>query len=58
VDPDPDADPALDADPVLDADSALFISELQDTNKKIFFFSLKFFLFEGTFTSSFKDYKS
>jgi hypothetical protein len=43
VDPDPDADPAPDADPVLDADSALFIRELQDTNKKNIFFLFSFF---------------
>jgi hypothetical protein len=48
---DPDPDPAL--DPVL------FVSDLQDANKKLFF--PKFFcllLFEGTFTWFFKDKKS
>jgi hypothetical protein len=47
MDPDPDADPAI------------FVTDLQDANKKLikkkFFCSL---LFEGTFTSFFKDKKS
>jgi hypothetical protein len=32
--PDPDAD----LDPVADPDSAIFVSDLQDLNKKLFFF--------------------
>jgi hypothetical protein len=45
MDPDPDPDPAI------------FVIDLQDTNKKPIFLK-KFFcflLFEGTFTSYFKD---
>ncbi len=48
----PDADPA--------PDPALFVSDLQDAKKK-FFFALQVFmliLFEGAFTSFFKDKKS
>jgi hypothetical protein len=51
---DPDPDPYPDPDP------SIFIIDLQDANKKRIFF-LKFFcivLFEGTFTSFFKDKKS
>jgi hypothetical protein len=51
---DPDSD--LDADP----DPSIFIIDLQDANKKLMFF-FKFsciLLFEGTFTSFFKDKKS
>jgi hypothetical protein len=51
MDPDPDEDP----------DPAIFVSDLQGVNKKYFFFSYFFFwllLFEGTFTSFFKDEKS
>ena len=46
------------ADPA--PDPALFVSDLQDANKNIFFSSefLCLFLFEGTFTSFFKDKKS
>jgi hypothetical protein len=33
MDPDPDSDPNPDADP----DSAIFVSDLQDVNKKLFF---------------------
>jgi hypothetical protein len=43
-----------------DPDPAIFIIGLQDANKKQFFLT-KFFcilLFEGIFTSSFKDKKS
>jgi hypothetical protein len=50
MDPDSDADP----------DSSIFIIDLQDSNKKLIFFT-KFsciLLFEGTFTSFFKDNKS
>jgi hypothetical protein len=46
MDPDADPDPA----------PAIFVVELQDANKKLFF--NKFFcllLFEGTFTSFFKE---
>ncbi len=49
-------DPDLDADPV----PTIFISDLQDDNKKLVF-KKKFFcilLFEGTFASFFKDKKS
>jgi hypothetical protein len=54
MDPDPDADPDADPDP------SIFIIDLQDANKKLNTFK-KFFcivLFEGTFTSFFKDKKS
>jgi hypothetical protein len=47
--PDPDSDP----------DSAIFIIDLQDDNETLIFLN-KFFcilLFEGTFTSFFKDKK-
>jgi hypothetical protein len=53
---DPDSDPDPDADP----DPSIFIIDLQDANQKIIFLT-KFFcilLFEGTFTSFFKDKKS
>jgi hypothetical protein len=43
MDPDPDADP----------DPAIFVIDLQDGKKKLKAFSL--LLFEGTFTSFFKD---
>jgi len=42
-------------DPAADPDPAIFVSDLQDVNKKYFFCLL---LFEGTFTSFFKDKKS
>jgi hypothetical protein len=48
MDPDPDSDP----------DPAIFVIDCQDANKKM---KKKFFcllLFEGTFTSFFKDKKS
>jgi hypothetical protein len=54
------ASPDYDPDP--DADPALFVTDLQDANKKLIFLN-KFFclfyylLFEGTFTSFFKDKK-
>jgi hypothetical protein len=44
----------------MDPDPAIFIIELKDVNKKLIVF-LNFFcllLFEGTFTSFFKDKKS
>jgi hypothetical protein len=47
-------------DPDADSDPAIFVIDLQDPNEKLFFL-LKFFcllLFEGTFTSFFKDKKS
>jgi hypothetical protein len=47
-------------DPDADQDPAIFVSDLQDVDKKLIFFP-KFFcllLFEGTFTSFFKDKKS
>jgi hypothetical protein len=43
-----------------DPDPAIFVIDLQDANKKLIFLT-KFFcllLFEGTFTSFFKDKKS
>jgi hypothetical protein len=46
MDPDPTPDPAI------------FVLNLQDANKKNYFFFPEFFcllLFEGTFTSLFKD---
>jgi hypothetical protein len=43
-------------DPNADQDPAIFVSDLQDVNKIIIFFCL--LLFEGTFTSFFKDKKS
>jgi hypothetical protein len=48
MDPDPVSDPDVDPDPTI------FVSDLQDTNKKLF--CLLFF--EGTFTSFFMDKKS
>jgi hypothetical protein len=41
-------------DPDADPNPAVFVSDLQDVNKKLFF-CLK--LFEGTFSSFFKDEK-
>jgi hypothetical protein len=44
----------------MDPDPSIFITDLQDANKKLIF-SNKFFcilLFEGTFTSFFKDKKA
>jgi hypothetical protein len=40
----------------MDPDPAIFVIDLQDANKKFFFFLEVFmlFLFEGTFTSFFK----
>jgi hypothetical protein len=54
MDQDPDSDPDPDADP----DPAIFVIDLQDANKnkiKKFFCLL---LFDGAFTSFFKDKKS
>ncbi len=51
---DPNSDPDSDPDP------AIFVIDLQDANKRQIF-STNFFcllLFEGTFTSFFKDKKS
>jgi hypothetical protein len=39
----------------MDPDPAIFVIDLQDANKKLIFC---LFLFEGTFTSFFKDKKS
>jgi hypothetical protein len=50
MDPDPDADP--------DPDPAIFVSNLQDINKKKFSKVFCSILFEGIFTSFFKDKKS
>jgi hypothetical protein len=47
-DPDPDADP----------DPAIFVSDLQDINKKIIFQLFCFLLFEGTFTPYFSKKKN
>jgi hypothetical protein len=50
MDPDPDSAP--------DPDPALFVNGFQDANKKYVFSRLFcIFLFEGTFTSVFKDKK-
>ncbi len=46
MDPDPDLDPAI------------FVIDLQDTNKNIYIFLKVFLHFEGTFTYFFKDKKS
>jgi hypothetical protein len=55
---DPDPDPDADADPDADPNPAIFIIDLQDVNKKLIkkeiFCTI---LFEGTFTSFFKDKK-
>jgi hypothetical protein len=50
----------MDPDPDVDPDPSIFIIELQDANKKRIFFKKLFciVLFEGTFTSFFKDKKS
>jgi hypothetical protein len=49
MDPHPDADP----------DPAIFVNNIQDVNKKIFLFEVFcLLLFDGTFTSFFKDEKS
>jgi hypothetical protein len=48
MDTDPDSDP--------DLDPVIFISDLQGVNNKLLVFCL--LLFEGTFTSFFKDKKS
>jgi hypothetical protein len=51
---DPDWD--LDLDPDFDSDPAIFVIDLQHTSKKTISFCL--LLFEGKFTSFFKDKKS
>jgi hypothetical protein len=50
----------MDPDPYADPDPSIFIIDLQDANKKQIIFKKFFFivLFEGTFTSFFKDKKS
>ena len=52
--PDPDSDPDAVSDP------AIFVIDLQDANKKQIFLKQLFclLLYEGTFTSFFKDKKS
>ncbi len=47
-------------DPDADPDPAIFVIDLQDANKKLILFIIFFclLLFEGTFTSFFKDKKS
>jgi hypothetical protein len=47
-------------DPDLDPDPAIFVTDLQEANKKLIkkVFLLITVLFEGTFTSFFKDKKS
>ncbi len=59
VDPDPDSCLWL-MDPDSDPDPAIFVIDLQDASKKIIFLHNFFclLLFEGTFTSFFKDKKS
>jgi hypothetical protein len=62
MDPDSESDPESDPDPDPDADPdpSIFIIDLQDANKQRIFLK-QFFcivLFEGTFTSFFKDKKS
>jgi hypothetical protein len=54
MDPDPHPYQAMDPDP------AIFVTDLQDANKKLDIFSKLFclLLFEDTFTSFFKDKKS
>jgi hypothetical protein len=48
--------PYPDSDPDADPDPAIFIIDLQDANKKLIKKSFSsFLLFEGTFTSFFKD---
>ena len=43
----------------MDSDPAIFVIDLQDANKKQFFFSVfLLLLFKGTFTSFFKDKRS
>ncbi len=42
-------------DPDSDPDPANFVSDLQDAKNKIIFIIFYFLLFEGTFTSFFKD---
>jgi hypothetical protein len=44
-------------DPDADPDPAIFVSDLQDINRKLFF-SICLLVFEGTFTSFFKDKKA
>ena len=49
----------MDSDLDPDADPAVFVIDLQDTDKKQFFFLIFcFLLVEGKFTSFFKDKKS
>ncbi len=61
---DPDPDPRIHASDswirILDPDPAIFVIDLQDASKKLFF-QYNFFcllLFEAKFTSFFKDKKS
>jgi hypothetical protein len=42
----------------MDPDPAIFVTDLQDANKKHLKKSFSALLFEGTFTSFFKDKKS
>jgi hypothetical protein len=42
----------------MDPDPAIFVIDLQDASKKLIFNTNFFCLFEGTFTSFFKDKKS
>jgi hypothetical protein len=44
----------MDQDPDADPNPAIFVSDLQDSNKK----KILLITFEGTFTSFFKDIKS
>jgi hypothetical protein len=46
-------------DPDADPDPTIFVRDLQDVDKKLFFLQVfLLILFEGTFTSFFKDKKS
>jgi hypothetical protein len=45
-------------DPDSDLDPAIFVIDLEDTNKKLVYTNFCSLLFEGTFTSFFKDKKS
>ncbi len=50
----------MDSDPDSDPDPHIFVNDLQEANKKLIFKKMLFglLLFEGTFTSFFKDKKS
>jgi hypothetical protein len=48
----------VDPDPDLDPDPSIFVINLEDANKKLFFKFFCLLLFECTFTLFFKDKKS